>query len=381
MAGNAPRPDLTIVLACGLLLCGCGSPSGTSASDQSTDTVDGGQPTADVAAAADTATQTQLVSADRHAGMVLVRGGRFTMGSDGPLARRNEQPPNPVQLDDFWMDVAPVTNAQFAEFVKATGYETIAERTPDWEELKKSLPPGTPKPDDSLLVAGSMVFTPSDGPVDLRDMSTFWQWVPGASWKHPEGPDSDLKGRENHPVVQIAWYDAVAYAEWAGKSLPTEAQWEFAARAGADTTYFWGDEFEPDGRSMANTWNGAFPYRNTKEDGYERTAPVRSFPANGLGIYGMAGNVWNWCSDPYRPDTYALRGDEVCANPTGPLGPAGQQLPSGTQHVVKGGSFLCHVEYCASYRPSARRGLPADTGMSHVGFRCVLPAVSADASR
>jgi len=313
--------------------------------------------------------------ADPFAGMVRIPGGAFTMGSDDEMSRRNEQPPHAVTIDAFWMDETPVTNAQFSAFVKATGYETIAERKPDWEELKKSLPPGTPKPDDSLLVAGSMVFVPSAGPVDLRDMSNFWQWVPGASWRHPEGPGSDLTGRAQHPVVQIAWYDAAAYAKWAGKRLPTEAQWEFAARGGTASRYFWGDEFEPNGQSMANTWNGSFPYRNTGADGYERTAPVRTFAANGYGLYGMAGNVWNWCADAYRPDTYALRGDEVCANPTGP---PGRDNAQGTQHVVKGGSFLCHAEYCASYRPSARRGLPADTGMSHVGFRCVRPVKTAE---
>jgi len=203
-------------------------------------------------------------------------------------------------------------------------------------------------------------------------MANFWQWTPGANWMHPEGPNSDIEGRDDHPVVQIAWEDAVAFAEWSGKRLPTEAEWEFASRGGHEwTRYFWGNEFAPDGQFMANTWTGDFPYRNTQEDGFVRTAPVKSFAANGYGLYGMAGNVWNWCSDHYRPDTFADRGDEeICANPTGP----GRDLPNSafqTQRVVKGGSFLCHPDYCASYRPSARRGLPSDTGMSHVSFRCV----------
>ncbi len=304
-------------------------------------------------------------------GMVWIPGGEFSMGSDDELSRLNERPVHHVKVDGFFLDITPVTNADFRRFTEATGYETVAEQVPVWEELKKQLPPGTPKPDDSLFVAGSMVFVPSNGPVDLRDMANFWQWTPGANWMHPEGPDSDLKGRDNHPVVQIAWDDAVAYAEWSGKRLPTEAEWEFASRGGSkDTLYFWGDEFAPEGRYMANTWTGDFPYLNNEADGYFRTAPVQSFAANGYGLYGMAGNVWNWCSDHYRPDTYTNRdGEEICSNPTGP----DRGLPGSTyqtQRVVKGGSFLCHPDYCASYRPSARRGLPSDTGMSHVSFRC-----------
>lgn len=305
-------------------------------------------------------------------GMIWIAGGEFTMGSNDQLSRLNEQPPHGVQVDGFWIDETPVTNAQFAQFVTSTGWVTIAERKPEWEELRKTLPPGTPKPDDSLLVAGSMVFTPTTGPVDLRNMSLFWTWTPGASWQHPEGPDSDLQGREDHPVVQVAWDDAVAYAEWAGKRLPTEAEWEFAARGGhAGSRYYWGEEFAPNGVWMANTWTGDFPYRNTLEDGFRRTAPVKSFPANGYGLYGMAGNVWNWVADLYQPDTFRKRLDEeFCINPTGPAAHA-PGSPLQMQRVVKGGSFLCHPDYCASYRPSARRGLPSDTGMSHVGFRCV----------
>ncbi len=321
--------------------------------------------------ALDNTSQPEPPGATEHSGMIWIPGGRFSMGSDDEISRLNERPVHQVEVDGFFMDVTPVTNAAFRRFTEATGYETVAERVPTWEELQKSLPPGTPKPDDSVFVAGSMVFVPSEGPVDLRDMANFWQWTPGANWMHPEGPDSDLDGRDDHPVVQIAWDDAVAYAEWSGKRLPTEAEWEFASRGGSNTRYFWGDDFAPDGKYMANTWTGDFPYRNTLEDGFTRTAPVKAFAANGYGLHGMAGNVWNWCSDPYRPDTFADRGsDEICSNPTGP----GRQLPDGahqTQRVVKGGSFLCHPDYCASYRPSARRGLPSDTGMSHVSFRCV----------
>jgi len=303
--------------------------------------------------------------------MVWIDGGEFTMGSEDEISRRNERPVHRVRVDGFMIDQTPVTNDAFRQFVKATGYQTIAERRPTWEELRKTLPPGTPKPDDSLLVAGSMVFVPSSGPVDLRDMSNFWAWTPGANWQHPEGPNSDLTGRDDHPVVHVAWQDAVAYADWAGKRLPTEAEWEFASRGGNNTTrYFWGDEFVSDGVYMANTWTGRFPYENTKADGYLRTAPVKSFAANGYGLYGMAGNVWNWCSDRYRPDTFADRAnDEICSNPIGPE-TDDPTRPDRMQRVVKGGSFLCHPDYCASYRPSARRGLPFDTGMSHVGFRC-----------
>jgi formylglycine-generating enzyme len=303
-------------------------------------------------------------------GMIRIPGGEFTMGSDDPLARKNEQPPHRVRVSGFWMDETPVTNEQFGRFVKATGYATLAERKPEWEELRKQLPPDTPKPDDSLLVAGSMVFIPTSGPVDLARMENFWQWVPGASWRHPEGPQSDLAGRDTHPVVHIAWEDAAAYAKWAGKRLPTEAEWEFAARGGTSGgRYYWGGEFKPNGKYMANTWNGSFPYQNTREDGFERTSPVRSYPANGYGLYDMAGNVWNWCADWYLPDSHAERvTGPVCSDPQGPRHVSGRLQP---MRVTKGGSFLCHPDYCASYRPSARRGLSPDTGMSHVGFRCV----------
>lgn len=308
--------------------------------------------------------------------MVWVPGGEFTMGSDDESSRRNEQPTHRVKVDGFWMDEHVVTNEEFEKFIKATGYLTTADRKPDWEELKKQLPPGTPKPDESALVAGSMVFTPSPEPVDVRNMQNFWSWTPGANWRHPEGPSSDLKGRERHPVVQVSWDDAMAYAKWAGKRLPTEAEWEFAARGRLEKKRFaWGDEFKPKGKLMANVWQGEFPYKNTAEDGFIRTSPVRSFPPNGYGLYDMAGNVWQWCSDWYRPDTFALRkGEAVCANPTGPLKGWSPNHPYQQEHVTKGGSFLCHVSYCESYRPGARRGTPADTGMSHIGFRCVKSA-------
>ncbi len=310
---------------------------------------------------------------DGNSGMAWIPGGEFTMGSDQEGARRNEQPTHKVTVDGFWIDVHDVTNAEFQKFVEATGYKTTAERPVNWEDLRKQLPAGSQKPPDDLLQPGSMVFTPSPGPVDLREMNAWWRWVRGADWRHPEGPQSNLSGRESHPVVQVSWDDAVAYAVWAGKRLPTEAEWEFAARGGLQGKRFpWGDEFKPAGKYMANTWTGSFPYKNTADDGFAGTSPVGAFPPNGYGLYDMAGNVWNWVSDWYRPDAHALMSSEPsCHNPAGPKASWSADHPYQTEErVTKGGSFLCHADYCESYRPSARRGTPPDTGMSHIGFRC-----------
>jgi formylglycine-generating enzyme len=312
-------------------------------------------------------------------GMVWIPGGEFQMGGDDPLARPDESPIHRVRVDGFWMDATEVTNAQFAEFASATGYKTVAERPLDWEELKKQAAPGTPKPADEVMQPGSLVFTPPDHEVDLRRYDQWWSWTLGANWRHPEGPGSTIDGREQHPVVHIAYEDAVAYARWAGKQLPTEAQWEFAARGGLDgKVNVWGDE--PVTASRCNIWQGHFPDHNTKEDGFERTAPVGSFPPNGYGLYDMAGNVWEWCADLYRPDTYARRVIElgagaIAVNPTGPtssLDPRNPYAPESRVH--RGGSFLCNDSYCASYRPSARMACPPDTGLAHLGFRCVLIA-------
>jgi formylglycine-generating enzyme required for sulfatase activity len=310
---------------------------------------------------------------DPPPGMVWVPPGEFTMGTDDPNTMANERPAHRVRLHGLWMDQHDVTNAEFRRFVEATGYVTTAERKPDWEDIRKQVPPGTPRPPDDQLVPGSLVFTPTPGPVPLDDLSAWWRWVPGASWRHPAGPGSGLDGKDDYPVVQVSWDDAVAYAKWAGKRLPTEAEWEHAARGGLDGKRFaWGDEFRPGGKHMANTWQGQFPVRDTAEDGYAGTSPVGAFPPNGYGLSDMAGNVWQWCSDWYRADVHEQCSKKGCCdNPPGPReswDPADAYAP---RRVIKGGSFLCNVDYCESYRPSARRGTPPDTGSSHIGFRCV----------
>lgn len=308
------------------------------------------------------------------AGMVWVPGGEFTMGTDAPNTWNNEHPAHRVRVDGFWMDETEVTNAQYAAFVEATGYKTVAERPVDWEAMKLQVPPGTPKPPAEMLAPGSLVFTPPNHPVDLRNITAWWSWTNGADWKHPKGPNSSIEGREDYPVVHIAWEDAKAYADWAGKQLPTEAQWEYAARGGNDDTRFaWGDTFKPEGRSMANTWDGKFPYKNTAEDKFVLAAPVKSFTPNGYGLYDTAGNVWEWTADWYRDDRHiALAKQDIAVNPAGPDMPSDAANPGARSRVIKGGSFLCHVDYCESYRPPARRGTPDDTGLQHTGFRCLV---------
>lgn len=299
------------------------------------------------------------------------------MGGNDPLARPDEAPPHRVRVDGFWMDATEVTNDEFSRFVKATGYRTIAERPVDWEQLKTQVAPGTPKPPDEMLQPGSLVFTPPDHPVDTRNYTQWWRWTLGANWRHPTGPNSSIAGHGSDPVVHIAYWDALAYCAWAGKRLPTEAEWEFAARGGLDRKVnVWGDD--PVDAKRCNTWQGHFPDKNTAEDGFALIAPVKSFPPNGYGLYDVAGNVWEWCSDLYRPDTYASRAaglgpNGVADNPQGPdksLDPRNPFEPA--SHVHRGGSFLCHDSYCASYRPSARMACPPDTGLQHLGFRCVL---------
>lgn len=300
-------------------------------------------------------------------GMIWIPGGEFTMGSDtGPP---NERPAHRVRLDGYYIDETEVTNTRFREFVDATGYVTTAEKKPEWEEMKKFLPEDAERPSPEQLVPGSLVFTPPAGPVDLRDFPSWWRYVPGTNWKHPEGPGSDLVGRENHPVVHVSFDDVEAFCKWAKRRLPTEAEWEYAARGGIEKAKFgWGNDSPTD--SAANIWQGEFPRSNAKLDGFERTAPVGSFPANGFGLRDTAGNVWEWCSDWYRADAYTTRG-KLTENPTGPTESLDPQEPWAPKRIIRGGSFLCHVTYCESYRPSARRGSSTDTGLCHLGFRTV----------
>jgi sulfatase modifying factor 1 len=298
-------------------------------------------------------------------GMVWIPGGEFMMGSDEPEFE-DARPWHRVFVDGFWMDKTEVTNQQFDEFVRATGYVTVAERTPRAEDY-----PGAP-PEN--LVAGSVVFTPPPQAVPLDTHYRWWSYVKGADWRHPNGPDSNLDGKANHPVVHIAYEDALAYCTWAKKRLPTEAEFEFAARGGLDHKRFvWGDEFQPGGKFMANTFQGHFPDTNTAEDGFAATAPVGSFPPNGYGLYDIAGNVWEWTSDWYRPDYYQTLADigGVVRNPTGPAESFDPSEPGTTKRVHRGGSYLCTDQYCTRYSPGGRGKGELDTGTNHLGFRCV----------
>ncbi|MDB5090202.1 MAG: formylglycine-rating enzyme family protein [Mucilaginibacter sp.] len=306
-----------------------------------------------------------------HEGMVLIKAGTFMMGGDNAQAAADEYPKHKVIVNDFWMDKTEVTNAQFARFVKATGYITTAELKPNWEELKKQVPPGTPKPNDSLLVAASLVFSPPNHAVPLDDYSQWWVWKKGASWKHPQGPGSSIKGKDNLPVVQVSWYDAVAYCKWSGKRLPTEAEWEWAARGGLkNNIYPWGNEPVDQGKPKANTWQGHFPDNNTLKDKFYGLAPVASFAANGYGLFDMAGNAWEWCADYYNNKYY----ETVAAGITNPRGPAKSYDPDepyAKKRVIRGGSFLCNDSYCSGYRVARRMKSTEDSGMEHLGFRCV----------
>lgn len=297
-------------------------------------------------------------------GMVWIPGGTFWMGCDD-CHMPDAQPVHLVSVDGFWMDRTPVTNAQFAEFVSSTGYLTIAERKPDPKEY--------PQVDPSKLVAGSAVFNPPAKDVALDDISQWWEYVPGASWKHPEGPGTTIRGRDDYPVVHIAWADAAAYAKWKGIRLPTEAEFEFAARGGLDRSrYAWGVELKPGGKWSANIWQGRFPSNNLAEDGYMRTSPVTAFPANGFGLYDVGGNVWQWCSDWYRPDYFeTLAASGTAHNPQGPPDSYDPQEPGAQKRVQKGGSFLCSDQYCSRYLVGSRGRGAIDSGGSNTGFRCV----------
>jgi sulfatase modifying factor 1 len=306
---------------------------------------------------------------DAPPGMVWIPGGQFRMGSEGEHASEFERPVHDVRVDGFFMDVHTVTNAEFRAFVNATKYVTVAERAPDAKELLAQLPPGTPAPDPALLVAGSLVFTPTNEPVDLRDWSKWWRWQPGADWQHPDGPSSNIIGKDSFPVVHVAWDDAVAYATWAGKRLPTEAEWEFAARGGLDHAEFaWGDAPIDPGTPQAHIYSsGTFPTRPAAP----RT--VGSYSANAYGLHDMSGNVWQWTLDWFRPDSYARdKALGVAVNPAGPV--SGLDPRDGFQpmRVTRGGSYLCSDSYCRGYRVSARSPGAPDSGTSHIGFRTVM---------
>jgi len=314
-------------------------------------------------------------------GMVWIPGGEFSMGAQDPpdmsdtvgmQATADSRPVHRVFVDGFWMDETEVTNAEFAAFVKATGYVTVAERTPRAEDF-----PGAP-PEN--LVAGSVVFTPPGEPVPLNDHFQWWSYARGASWRHPVGPESSLKGKERFPVVHVAYEDALAYAQWAGKRLPTEAEWEFAGRGGLTGKVFpWGDEFRDGGRWMANSHQGHFPDRDTGADSFTGVAPVAQFPPNGYGLYDVGGNVWEWVSDWYRPDYYALLATAgvVARNPTGPASAFDPDEPGQSKRVHRGGSFLCTDQYCSRYMVGTRGKGEVSTGTNHLGFRCVRAAATA----
>jgi formylglycine-generating enzyme required for sulfatase activity len=301
-------------------------------------------------------------------GMIWIPGGEFDMGSDHHYPE--ERPVHRVSVDGFWMDPHPVTNARFARFVEATGHVTFAEVAPDPAQYPGALP--------EMLYAGSLVFTRAEGPVDRRDIGNWWQFMRGADWRHPRGPGSTVAGRDSYPVVHVAYSDAEAYAAWSGAALPTEAEWEFAARGGLDGAEFaWGDEMTPGGTHMANTWQGEFPWQSLNEDGFEGTSPVASFPPNGYGLYDMIGNVWEWTTDFYTRGHAA--NDDACCVPSNPRGASEDDSYDLTQpdiriprKVLKGGSHLCAPNYCRRYRPAARFPEPVDTSTSHVGFRCIV---------
>lgn len=310
-------------------------------------------------------------------GMVWIPGGTFWMGSTN--GQTDEQPVHEVEVNGFWMDKTEVSNGQFAKFVKETGYVTVAERKPDAKDFPPDVPPEN-------LVPGAIVFTapsleqvnewrkedglPPATEYPLDNHALWWRYVPGANWRHPEGTNSTIAGKEKFPVVQVCWDDAMAYAKWAGKRLPTEAEWERASRGGMDRQpYNWGTNQIPDGKWQANIWQGNFPVSDRGEDGFKGLAPVASFATNGYGLYDMSGNVWEWCADWYRPDYYA---QSAVKNPAGPEDSFDPNEPGMPKRVLRGGSYMCSDTYCSGYRPSARMKSSPDTALSHTGFRCAM---------
>ncbi|KQO85753.1 conserved protein of unknown function [Methylorubrum extorquens] len=316
-----------------------------------------------------------ILAPDADSGMVYVPAGTFRMGSNRHYPE--EAPVHRVRVDGFWIDRTPVTNAEFRAFVRATGHVTVAEQRPDAKDYPDALP--------HMLQAGSLVFKPPKGEADLRDWGSWWRFRFGVHWRKPYGPGSSIAGLDEHPVVHVACADAEAYAAWAGKGMPTEAEWEYAARGGLDEAEFaWGDTLAPGGRHMANTWQGAFPHQNLAEDGFERTSPVTAFPPNGYGLFDMIGNVWEWTGD-FFADRHPADASKACCIPRNPRGgredgsyDANQPAIRIPRRVLKGGSHLCAPNYCRRYRPAARHPQAVDTSASHIGFRCVRRTDSID---
>ncbi len=314
--------------------------------------------------------------------MVWIPGGDFLQGAvDGDtLAMEHERPRHKVTVDGFFIDIHEVTNYQFSKFVEATGYITVAERKIEWKEMRKQLPPGTPKPHDSLLKPGSLVFKKAKVNVpNLYDYSQWWEWKIGANWKYPKGPGSSIKGKDNFPVVHIAYEDALAYCKWLGRRLPTEAEWEYAARGNRKGNIFvWGNNID-NLSGHANTWEGEFPLENTKLDGFESRAPAMTYPKNNFDLYDMAGNVWEWTTDWYNTQYYEkLAKKSIIKNPHGAKVPFNPNNPLAREKIIKGGSFLCSSSYCASYRISARMATSMDSGAEHLGFRTVMDIAMLD---
>ncbi|WP_313777720.1 MULTISPECIES: formylglycine-generating enzyme family protein [Flavobacteriaceae] len=314
-------------------------------------------------------------------GMVWIPGGEFEQGAvdNDRMAMGHERPIHAVVVDGFFMDTTEVTNAQFAKFVEATGYVTVAERPIDWEELKKQVPAGTPKPNDSLLQPGSLIFKNPNIPItNLNDFTQWWEWKVGANWKHPKGSESTLEGKEDFPVVHIAFEDALAYCKWLGRRLPTEAEWEYAARGGlTDGIFPWGTDYQKLDQN-ANTWTGTFPMENNSSDGYTNKSPVGSFPPNAYGLYDMVGNVWEFTQDWYHSGYYAdlAQKEATIINPQGAEIAYNASNPLAKEKVIRGGSYLCNANYCASFRVSARMANSLDSSQEHLGFRTVksIPA-------